>query len=756
MHVKTLFASGALGLLSLSTGDVIAQDFTLEAAPEEEEAKGPFVIYDSEVDVGPGYTTSDSFKFREYNGLPGQGWFAIANGRIRGRAPADSEKPYYFDVIGTNLGLTSRYVRGDFGNQGQYSVFVEYDQIPHLLFDDGATPYRVPGADNLSLPSNWVTSTSTAGMTTLLPDLGQFDVETQRRQLGGGFNRTFRGRWNFNFSLHHEDKKGTDTIGSVFATNGGDALGATLPEPIDFRTDWLNAGLDYAGKKGQFHVGYEFSYFNNDTDTLQFQNAFVNPAWAAGAGFPTGVGEFALPPDNFAHYLVFNGGYNLPGRTRVTLNASYNRQEQNESLLPYTANSLLTANTPVPRDSAKATVNNYLVNVMVSSRPLAKLDLRGSYRYFNRDNNTPQDTFVRIVGDAENQPAGVANPNARINLPYGLDQHEFKLDAGYRIHSRTKLSVGYEYDHTHRDYQEVNSTTEQSFSAKVQSSPMANVSGWAQFVHTIRDNSDYQGNAPFLDSYTPEYLATLPTDEQFENDPNLRKYYLAHLTQNAVKGVLSYSPSHAWGLTIDGNYMDGDYDKSPLGLQNRRMASGSVDVSFSPNEDLNMHAFVTYESRKYDQEGCSFNTIPPPAVNRACIVDPPAQQRQWNADTTDNAITAGFGGEWRINEKWRLGLDYLFTRSTTNVDVTGGSDLQPLFDLPELNSLRHRLGLRLDYRLREKLRLRMSYLFEHLDSKDFALDGVEPNSVPQLITLGNQSPDYNAHVFGISLAYEFD
>jgi len=52
--------------------------------------------------------------------------------------------------------------------------------------------------------------------------------------------------------------------------------------------------------------------------------------------------------------------------------------------------------------------------------------------------------------------------------------------------------------------------------------------------------------------------------------------------------------------------------------------------------------------------------------------------------------------------------------------------------------------------------MRMSYLFEHLDSEDFALDQVAANSVPQLITLGNQSPDCDAHVFGISLAYQWD
>ena len=74
MHARNLIANVALTFLSLCAYNVMAQgDFSLEAAPEEK--KDSFIIYDSQVELGAGYTTSDSFKFREYNGLPDKGPF---------------------------------------------------------------------------------------------------------------------------------------------------------------------------------------------------------------------------------------------------------------------------------------------------------------------------------------------------------------------------------------------------------------------------------------------------------------------------------------------------------------------------------------------------------------------------------------------------------------------------------------------------------------------------------------------------------
>ncbi len=728
-------------------------DFMLEAAPEEEEKFIEFYLV--EFEAGIGYNTEDSFKFGEYTGLESEGPFFIGNAEIRGRAPSESEEPYYFEATGTNLGLESRYARAEFGKQGDYAVFAEYDQIPHFISDDGRTPYLGAGSKSLVLPAGWVTADNTGGLTQLNSSLRTIELETERQRVGGGIEKHFGKVWKFTTEFHHEDKEGLDSIAGVFATTGGNPRGAILPKTIDYETNRFDAVLEYAGERAQAKLAYELSMFDNESRRLKFRNAFVNAAWPAGAdaGFPNGVGEFALEPDNHAHTVTFSGGYNLQRRTRVMLNASWSRFLQDDSFLNYTNNPALVINTPLPRDSLEGEVNNYLVNLRLASRPLPKTDLRASYRYWNRDNDTPRDVFVRISGDSQDQPAGVANANARINLPYSIEQHKVDVDAGYRIVRSTKVSAGYTFEYKDRDFQEVDETDEHTGRVKVSVTPIPTVSGWAQYAYSTRDASKYRGNEPFLESHTDEFLATLAPEDRFENDPRLRKYNLADRDRNTVRGVVMYTPTPRVGLTFDASYTDDDFDDSDLGLRDMSMWNATVDASYSPNQRINSHVFFTYENFQYDQRGCSFQGFG--ATLAACTVTPPAPDREWDAETDDQAYTAGFGTDWQLNETLSVGLEYLFTKAKTSINVDGGTGIQPISNLPNVDSTRHRVGVHADYKVRKQLTARFAYLFEHLDTDDFALDDVNPDSVDEIITLGDDSPDYNAHVFGVSLIYRF-
>ena len=47
------------------------------------------------------------------------------------------------------------------------------------------------------------------------------------------------------------------------------------------------------------------------------------------------------------------------------------------------------------------------------------------------------------------------------------------------------------------------------------------------------------------------------------------------------------------------------------------------------------------------------------------------------------------------------------------------------------------------------------YWYERYDSSNLALDGVTPDTIPNVLSLGIQSPSYDVSVVAVSLRYNF-
>lgn len=729
----------------------LAQDEGFVLEPVEEPR--PVPEYWSEVELGIGYNSDAAFKYGEYTGLVQEGAFAIGRLRYRLQDPANGDRARYLQLDGVNLGLVSRSMALKYGDQGRYRVDIGYDQLPRFQTEDALSPYRGIGTDRLALPNTWQAATTTDGMTTFAADSQSIDLDTERKRLKGGLRWNLDPNWTLETRFRHEDKEGLDSIAGAFATNGGNPSAVILPEPIDYETNALDIALGYASERGQFQIAYELSLFNNRESSLTFQNPYSESDggadWADVTGYPTGFGQMALPPDNQAHHLTLSGGYNFGNGTRMTANLSYGRLLQDETFLPFSAIAALNASvtTPLPRDSLDGRIDTLLLDLGLSSRPLRKLDLRANYRYEEQDNKTPRDIYVGIVGDAQTQPAGLANENARINLPYGYEKHRFSVDAGYRIRPRTKLTLGYQYDQRQRHFQEVDKTREHTVRIKASATPLDNLNGWVEVAHGVRDGSDYIDNAPFLDSHTAALLETLDEDERFENHPSVRKFHLADRDRDAIRARITLFPDDRLTFGVDGSYIRDDYDGSDLGLDENRIYNTTLDASYGVKEGVNTYVFLTHENLRYEQRGHSHN---PFALSS--LTDP---AQRWSAGTEDRVYTAGVGARWSLlNDRLDVDVAYSFSTAETDIDVGAGSalDAEPL---PDLDSRLHRVDIRLGYQLRDNITTRLGYRYESLDTEDFARDGINPDTIPAVLTLDGNNPDYKVHTIGISLIYKF-
>ena len=59
------------------------------------------------------------------------------------------------------------------------------------------------------------------------------------------------------------------------------------------------------------------------------------------------------------------------------------------------------------------------------------------------------------------------------------------------------------------------------------------------------------------------------------------------------------------------------------------------------------------------------------------------------------------------------------------------------------------------YKLKDNLSIAGSYTYEHYDSHDWRYEGIGPATVPNLLALGVQPPNYSVNVLRVALRYRF-
>lgn len=748
MKARNLLTATGTWAILLVPAVAAAQDddggFMLEEGPSAPAEP----LFASELEVGVGYNFEDSFKFGEYTGLTESDPFLILNFDILNRDEWDSGNTEYFRLRGENLGLDSRNVEGEVGDQGRYAAGLRYREIPHNLIDDALIPYNGAGGTTLTLPPGWVAAPGTAGLTSLGSALRTFDIENERKQLNGFLSLLPGEGWTLDFDLGREERDGTKPTYAAFGTNGGNPSIVALPKPVEWSVNDVEATLGYAGRKFQFELGYHGSFFENDNNVVIFQNPysqqFSGGPWAAGAGYP-GSGGFGLEPDNEAHQVLFSGGYTLGEASRISGQLSYSMLEQDDQFLPYSVNPSLNANQPLPRQSLDGDLDVLVADLAYTNRLRPTTDLRARLRYEDQDNSTPQNIYVRIAGDAQNQPAGIANSNARINLPYSFEKTKFDVELNERLSPRSKLGVEYEFEDFSRTFSEVDSTTEHTVGVKLRQRFSDMVHGRFIYRHGERDGDDpYQGNAPFLAGNTAAFLATEAPEDQFENHPEIRKYNLADRSLDELKAMLTLSSTPQTSWTFHASWLNEDFDDTSLGLTEREMVRAALDWNYAASETVLFHAFYSFEQFDDNLDGHQFTPFPP----TNSLTDP---KQRWMRDGRDRIHSLGFGAVWTaMQNKLDIELDYVASLAETDYTFSGGSDLGDIEDAPTLSSDLHRVDLTADWKLAEDRSLRLTYIFEYFNADDFTLDGVGVTSNPRMLTFGQESPDYTANVVGVS------
>lgn len=738
--LRTHRLAAAIVLACASTGLALADD-----NPELEE----LTRIKSFIEFGLGVVDEDARRFGRYNGLDEEGGYGVLNIDWYRRTAHDDPDPSYTRVSARNLGLDTRRLSVEHGRPGRYDLQISYAELPSNRSDTGSTIFRGAGTNALTLPGDWVPAQNTAGMTSLIGSLQPVELGHERRRFGLGLDALLARGWEISSKARSERKEGLKTFGAVIGNSGGNPRAVILPEPIDYEHREGEVALRYFDRSKQFEFRYLVSLFDENQNSLSWQNPFaaIN-GWNAAAGYPTGYGQAALPPDNQFHQFSAAGGYNWGNGLRLSGDVALGRMTQDEDFLPYTINPVLadSITQPLPRSSLDGRIDTTVANLRLTGRGNDKFSWGASWRFDDRDNRTPRDEYVYIGGDSNTQNVADNSSFRRFNEPASYRDSRLKLDLGYRFSNQTRLTGSLERRATERTYSEREDADESTLRLALRHSANEWIAASLRYEFADRDGSTYVGNEPFLSSYAPGYTSGVPG--QFENAPLLRKLHLADRERNRFGANLTLMPVEAWTIALDAQLVDDDYLASSLGVSDTSSDVFTVDIGYTPESRWSAYAFYAHETLQMQQNGVSTR-------GGTRVEDAADLTRSWRAVHEDQIRTSGLGIKVAlIEQRLDLSLDYLRASSETAIRVTTGSALSASALPDDFDRLRS-LSLQAEYKLRDQWSLRLRLWNERYRSTSFTLDGVEANQLANVILLGEDSPDYDVNVGVVSLVYQF-
>jgi MtrB/PioB family decaheme-associated outer membrane protein len=649
--------------------------------------------YTAEAEIGVLGASGANAAFGRYTGIDHGGAYADAGaaGQFRG---GDGS---YMDYDLERLGLASRdgYVEG--GSEGHYDLRVSYQGQPNELFDTGATPFKASGS-NLGLPAGWVPAGGTAGMSALGASLTPITIESDRRTVALLARYFASPSWTIFGEFRRQEHDGTGLTSASFLTEA-----VQLPQPFDYVTNSFETGVAWSGRKASFRLSYLDSWFDDDYESITFANPYLPIVPGSTQG------QLGVPPGNTLQQLAATGNFQLPWFTTLTYTASLGTLKQNAAFLP--VSTLPGAAFPaVGSLDGDVHLSHYALGL--ASRPLPKLSVRGSATYDGRDDKTSPLAVAYVVTDTF--PGGTA-----VTPRYSEDRVRLDGGADYAVAHWLKVGVGGKLDDIHYGPGQVVTWTQNAESwGRGTITPIASLSFTLKIGNGLRKASSFD-------------TAALPPGEnpligQYDYAPRDRVFY-------TLTGAWSATSTLTW--SVEGFLAKDDYRSSLLGLLAVHEQRASTTLTWTPRDTLSAYIDGGYERLSNLQNGYSgLDTTP------------------WLAADTERFWNLSVGGRWIPQERWTLSLDYLLAPSYDNTDTTAGG-LPQAFpqNWTKLDSMRFDLA----YKWTSALQIHFRYTRETYNSNDWALNGVGPSTVPNLLAFGIQPYRDNVNLFGITVRYQF-
>jgi MtrB/PioB family decaheme-associated outer membrane protein len=614
-----------------------------------------------------------------------------------------------------------------------------------------------------------------------------FEIQSKRDT--ASFRVAYEATQNMDVSVGFSttSKTGNQPWAASFAFNNADEL----PLPLDNRTNDISTGLEWANRKGMVRVAWDGSFFNNNLQTLTWDNPIRATDFNNGLPPPNGPfdpngysngngpaqGRMALPPSNTMNVVSAMGLYKMPRRTAVNGTLQFTNQSQNETLIPWTINPLI-ANPSVyaffphlaslPRNTAEAEVKGVNALINLNSRPFRNIAFTARYRYNDRDNQTPTfdaTEYVRFDAVPEEIEAGLSHQ-------FDTTRKTFDATATYSLNRWGAVRAGYSHDGWVRHGRGFSDVGDNIF--------RVSYDAFANPYFTVR--AAYEGSrrrgSGFIESAV-DYEGVGGTQ------PSLRYYDEADRNRHRASLTLSIMPSDTIDVSVT---YAGGFDEYPqdeftpgrdhFGLLDADTQAFTVGLNVLPRPQVALGATYGYETYSALQQ--SRNAAPAP---NAEWFDP---TRDWTLDNDEKVNTVTVYADLLKAIKRtdiRFVYDYMDSNNAfvhggpriqqlnTNTSVTGTSCPAGVSDcfipLPDVTTSWNRFTADVKYFFRSDVGIGFAYWYEKLNVQDFAtIDGngsvgftpatgtVRVDYLGALIT-GYSPRDYKGNTAFVRLLYLF-
>jgi len=525
-------------------------------------------------------------------------------------------------------------------------------------------------------------------------------------------------------------RNGQQPWGASFAFN----TAVELPKPLDDRADDVSVGASWANPQGMFRFGWDGSWFTNHHTSLVWDNPiritdFNNGLLPPNGPFdPSGYsngngpaqGREAVAPGNMMNVVSATGLYKMRGRTTLNGTVQLTSQTQDETLIPWTINSVINSPTvfaafphlaQLPRSTAQAEATGINTLLNFSSRPVRSVNFTVRYRYNDRDVRTPifdATEYVRFDSVPEEIEEG-------FTPQFDITRQFFDANASFTPARWGTLRVGYGYEAAERHGRGFSDVGEHIFRVSFDTFSSQYVTVRASFDVGRRRGEGFVETGIDYESG--------PGGTQ----PTLRYYDEANRDRTRGSLLFTVMPSDMVDLYVQ---FSGGRDRyladtsvpvsrpgELFGLHESDVTSWNVGVNVHPTDIVAVggnYGRDTYSSLQLSRNA---NPLPDPSW-----MDP---SRNWTLDNDDKINTASaYVDLLRAvrNTDIRFGYDY---SDSNNSFVHGGprvaalAALNQFIPLPDVDNTWQRLTADVQYFFTSRAGVGVGYYFEKLDVVDF-------------------------------------